>query len=217
MKITSKAITEVVQTVENSEAGEVIVPAGEFWAHFGVQDSMQALQQQIAQRLAEEGLEVAFEVVIALPPEELPLVGEFSVPAQPAPLDLSAGTLRALSIQQPWAELILRGDKNLEYRSRRMREMGPLLVHASGTRVPENFGGRDLDPDALPYRALVGVVDVVGVQEVEGEDGLYAWQLAYPRRFRTPLPYSGAAGIFRVPTETVREALETATTPETPL
>lgn len=217
MNISDKAIAEVIQAVEGSEAGEVIVPAGEFWAHFGVQDSMQALQEHITERLAQEGLEVTFEVVIALPADDLPMTGDFPVPPQPAPLDLSADTLRALSIQQPWAELILRGEKNLEYRSRRMREMGPLLVHASGTHVPENFGGFDLDPDALPYRALVGVVDVVGVQAVEGEDGLYAWQLAHPRRFRNPVAYSGAAGIFRVPLQTVREALGSATTPGVPL
>lgn len=213
MKITKKAITEVVQSVEASEAGEVIVPAADFWAHFGVTDSMQALQQEIAERLAEEGLEVSFEVVVAFPPDDLPLTGDFQVPDRPAALEPSAAHLRAVSIQQPWAELILRGDKNLEYRSRRLRELGPLLVHASGTRVLENFGGHDLDPDTLPYRALVGIVDVVGVEEVQGEEGLYAWQLAHPRRFRTPIAYSGAAGIFRVPTETVRGALGTATTP----
>ena len=89
--------------------------------------------------------------------------------------------------------------------------MGPLLLHASGTRVAENYTGVDLDPADLPHGAFVGVVDVVGVQAVEGEDGLYAWQLAHPRRLRKPITYSGAAGIFRVPTETVRRALKTAT------
>lgn len=211
MKITKKALQEVVHSVNNSEAGEVIVGTGEFWAHFGLEDSMAALQQQIAERLAEEGLDVSFGVVVSLPPEGLPLLGEFPVADQPAPLDLKADTLRALSVQQPWAELILSGAKNLEYRTRRMREMGPLLLHASGTRVAENYTGVDLDPAELPHGVLVGVVDVVGVQEVEGEDGLYAWQLAHPRRFHTPIAYSGAASIFRVPTETVRRALKSAT------
>lgn len=210
MNITKKAVSEVIRSVKNSEDGEVIVSAGEFWAHFGVEDVMAALQQQIAERLAEEGLDVAFEVVVSLPSEPLPMLGEFPVPAQPASMDLTADTLRALSVQQPWAELILAGDKNLEYRSRRMREMGPLLLHASGTQVADNYTGTDLDPAHLPHRALVGIVDVVGVQAVEGEDGLYAWQLAHPRRFRKPIAYSGAAGIFRVPTETVRRALKTA-------
>jgi hypothetical protein len=212
MKITQQAIQEVVDTVETSELGEIVMPVEEFWAHFGLTDSMQALQQQIAARLAEAGLEVSFEVVVALPLDDLPQWAAFDVPAAAAPLDLSAPTLRALSVQQPWVELILRGEKNLEYRSRRMREMGPLLLHASGTLKLENFDGQDADPDTLPYRALVGIVDVVGVQEVE--PGLYAWQLAHPRRFAQPLPYSGAAGIFRVPVPEVRAALKKAVAPE---
>lgn len=101
----------------------------------------------------------------------------------------------------------MRGEKNLEYRSRRMREMGPLLLHASGTLVHENFGDDTPAPETLPFRALVGIVDVVGVIEVEGEDNLLAYQLAHPRRFKTPLPYSGAAGIFRVPVGEVKAAL----------
>lgn len=153
MKIIKKAVSEGVQSVEDEESGEIIFNSQAFWAHFGVEDSMAALQQQITERMAEEGLDVAFKVVVSLPPEPLPMIGEFPVPAQPAPLDLTADTLRALSVQQPWAELLLSGAKNLEYRSRRLREMGPLL-HASGTRVAGNYIGIDLDPADLPHRAL---------------------------------------------------------------
>ncbi|WP_221091549.1 ASCH domain-containing protein [Deinococcus aquaedulcis] len=209
MKITRRAIEEVVNTVENSETGEVIVPLEQFWAHFGIPDTMFALQQDMTARLAEQGLDVSFEVVIALPEDDLPLIGDFDVPNQAAPIDLSAESVRALSIQQPWAELILRREKNLEYRSRRIREMGTLLLHVSGTRKPENFEGSDLDPESLIYGALVGVVDVVGVQEVAGEEGLYAWQLAHPRRFKQPIPYLGAASIFKVPMAQVKAALQT--------
>lgn len=211
MTFSKKAIDEVSNSVADSETGELIVPAETFWAHFGMTDTMREAQDRVAALLAEVGVDVSFEVVLSLPPLELPFLGDFEVPPQPAPLDLAADTIRALSIQQPWVELILRGEKNLEYRSRRIREMGPLLLHASGTVVPENFEGIDADQDALPFRALVGVVDVVGVQEIEGDEPLYAWQLAHPRRFVAPIPYSGAAGIFRVDTELVRRALSTAT------
>lgn len=217
MNITRQLVEEVVNTMEDSEAGEVIVPVEQFWAHFGAVNSMQTLQQEITSRLAEEGHEVSFEVVISYLEDDLPFIGVFDAPAHSAPVDLTADTLRALSIQQPWVEMILHGEKNLEYRSRRVREMGPLLLHASGTRRLENFSLGTFAPEVLTYGALVGVVDVVGVQAVEGEDGLYAWQLAHPRRFRNPVAYSGAAGIFRVPVQTVREALGSATTPGVPL
>ena len=62
----------MVRSVKNSEAGEVIVGTEDFWAHFGAEDAMAALQHQIAERLAEEGLDVAFEVLVSLLPEPLP-------------------------------------------------------------------------------------------------------------------------------------------------
>lgn len=150
----------------------------------------------------------------SLPPDELPLRGDFVAPPAPAPLNLNADTLRALSVRQPWAELIVRGDKNLEYRSWRLREMGPLLIHASRTHDPENFELAGMKPDGLPFGALVGVVDVVGCVEVEGEPGLYAFELAHPRRFAVPIPYRGAASIFRVPVVQVRTALESGRRPQ---
>ena len=86
--------------------------------------------------------------------------------------------------------------------------MGPLLLHASNTReAPELFVEAGIaDPDALPYGALVGVVDVVAcLYDAENED--YEWLLAHPRRFKKPIPYKGAASIFRVPTQEVKGQL----------
>lgn len=208
MQVTDELASQVLASIEEQPDGLLLVPPDDFWSHFGVEDKMQALREEITEKLAEYGINVSFDVELTLLPPELPQFMEFEIPARPEPLDLNVETVRALSIQQPWVEMILRGEKNLEYRSRRMREMGPLLLHASGTHVPENFGEDTPDPETLPFRALVGIVDVVGVIEVEGEDNLYAYQLAHPRRFKTPLPYSGAAGIFRVPTSEVRTALK---------
>lgn len=208
MNVNDELALQVVASIEDQPDGFLLVPPDDFWGHFGVDDKMRAFREEITQKLAEYGINVSFDVELTVIPPELLQFMEFDAPAHPAPLDLSVETVRALSIQQPWVELILRGEKNLEYRSRRMREMGPLLLHASGTVVPENFGDDTPAPDSLPFRALVGLVDVVGVIEVEGEENLYAYQLAHPRRFKTPLPYSGAAGIFRVPTSEVRTALK---------
>ena len=146
---------------------------------------------------AEQGLVISFEAHVFVPDEDLPMKRDFDVSPSPVPLDLKAEWLRALSVQQPWVDLILSGEKNIKYRSRRMREMGPLLLHASKTIRQGNVErvGLEAEIDSLPYGALVGVVDVVA----EGQDGLFEWWLAHPRRFTMPKPYSGAAGIFRVP------------------
>ncbi|MFC3860734.1 hypothetical protein ACFOPQ_08155 [Deinococcus antarcticus] len=204
---TPDALAELVTTTAAQE-NQMFFPSVEaFWGHFGLTDRMQEHQEELREQLSAAGVDVSFDVVLSLIPPELPLSMEFEAPAGPSPLDLNVDTVRALSIRQPWVELILRGEKNLEYRSRRMKEMGPLLLHSSRTFVPELFEGRDLDPETLPFGALVGVVDVVGCIEVPEEEGLYAYQLAHPRRFKVPVPYSGAAGIFRVPTSEVRVAL----------
>lgn len=209
MKIEQAAIRNIAQTVLSTEGQEIIAPLEALWNELGVPDSMREVQQQVAELFAAQGLEVAFEVHLYVPEEDLPEHSDFTGPPAPAPLDLQADTLRALSIQQPWVERILTGQKNIEYRSFRTREAGPLLLHASGTRVPENFEavGMESQIDRLPYRALVGVVDVVDVVPIEGEEKLYGWLLAHPRRFKKPIPYSGAAGIFRVPLAEVRAAL----------
>ena len=57
-----------------------------------------------------------------------------------------AWTMRALSIRQPYAELILRGIKTIEYRSRRTRIIQRLMVRDStrirGSRPRNVRGGR---------------------------------------------------------------------------
>ena len=46
--------------------------------------------------------------------------------------------MRAITIRQPWAELIVRGDKDVENRSWRTRHRGPLLIHA-GARADRSL------------------------------------------------------------------------------
>ena len=51
--------------------------------------------------------------------------------------------MRALSIRQPYAELILRGIKTVEYRSRRTRIIGErFYIYASKGGDAENVPGR---------------------------------------------------------------------------
>ena len=95
---------------------------------------------------------------------------------------------RALSIRQPYVELILRGKKRQEYRSRRTYIRGRVYLYAS--RKPGNYAwaaqkyGVKYAHTALPVGRIVGSVEVVGCKEQGAE---YAWVLAKPRRYRTPL------------------------------
>ncbi len=101
---------------------------------------------------------------------------------------MQPGALKALSIRQPWAELILRGDKTVEFRSQITKIRGRVYVYAAlgkpdgDTDVNAAMAG--LTWDELPKGVLVGTVEVVGCDSAE--DG-YEWQLANPQRLETPL------------------------------
>ncbi len=60
--------------------------------------------------------------------------------------------MRALSIRQPYAELILRGIKKMEYRSRRTRIIGErFYIYAARPKTQEEKdGGEALTPDPSP-------------------------------------------------------------------
>ncbi len=91
--------------------------------------------------------------------------------------------MRALSVRQPWASMIARGEKVEECRSRPTHVRGPVLICAS--RAGE--GG--------PRGVAVCVVEIVGCRPTH--DG-YAWQLARPRPV-APWPVSGKLGFYEVP------------------
>jgi CheY-like chemotaxis protein len=108
--------------------------------------------------------------------------------------------MRALSIKQPWAELIALGRKRIEYRTWKGDHRGPLLVVASTARQDEKCRENGLDPAALPYGKAVCVVDVVSVT---GDDGNYEWHLRNPRRV-APVAIRGSAAIFNVEDSKIR-------------
>ncbi len=112
--------------------------------------------------------------------------------------------MRALSIRQPYAELILRGIKTVEYRSRSTRIIGERFhIYASLTRAPvgSDIWSRDLamPSDALPRWMIelaeqVGMIEagallptgvIVGsavIERVTQNDDLFEWHLADARR-----------------------------------
>jgi len=96
---------------------------------------------------------------------------------------------RALSIRQPYVELILRGKKRQEYRSRPTNIRGRVYLYAG--LKPGNYAWAAKKyrvrcrSDCLPVGRIVGSVELVGCK-AQG-DGEFAWLLAKPRRYRTPL------------------------------
>ena len=123
--------------------------------------------------------------------------------------------MKALSIRQPWVEIILSGDKNVENRVWETKYRGAVLLHASKTVDREDFDYYQkeygLDYKTMPVGAILGIADIVDctldVRSKWHVEGQYGWYLENVRRFSRPLPYKGALRLFDVDDELVRDAI----------
>lgn len=97
--------------------------------------------------------------------------------------------VRAISIRQPYVELILRGSKRAEFRSRQTRVRGRVYLYAARKLADAHGSGIDDDISVLPRGLIVGSVEIVGCQQKR--DGGYEWQLSKPRRYRTAIRPKG--------------------------
>ena len=102
--------------------------------------------------------------------------------------------MRALSIRQPYAELILRGIQKIEYRSRPTRLIGErFYIYASkgtGQLAIGNGPGRALTPalsqrerEQLPTGVIVGSAVIA---QCEANNGHYQWHLSDVERLKRP-------------------------------
>lgn len=115
--------------------------------------------------------------------------------------------LPALTIRQPWADLILSGVKDVENRHWSTRFRGPLLIHSSKAvaweEVAELQRDRLLPRDYRPViGAILGLVEVVGCVTDHPSQffhGPYGFTMRNPCPFSRPIPFSGQPGIFNVP------------------
>ncbi|WP_254513675.1 ASCH domain-containing protein [Anatilimnocola floriformis] len=92
---------------------------------------------------------------------------------------------RALSVRQPYIELILAGRKTIEYRSRATRVRERVYLYASQIPGPAcAFTDAELSREELPIGLILGSVEITNC--VRGEE-FYEWQLARPERLTKPL------------------------------
>jgi hypothetical protein len=90
--------------------------------------------------------------------------------------------VRAFSVRQPFADLIMVGKKKIEYRSIPTRIRERVYVYASKNPVPAGEWKRSgHDAGSLPTGVLVGSVEITGCEYMAGE---YQWKLARPIRFK---------------------------------
>ena len=124
--------------------------------------------------------------------------------------------MKALSIRQPWAWLIIHGGKDIENRSWHTKFRGRFLVHASkGMTKAEYFEaeqfcinfGLDVPPEfaELQHGGIIGLVDLIDSAD-HSNSPWYMGQKGFVLRDPKPLPFTplkGRLGFFEVPDELV--------------
>jgi hypothetical protein len=114
----------------------------------------------------------------------------------------------ALSVKQPWAELIARGKKKKEFRTWTRSCFGELLIVASKSVEAEDIADEGLDVASLVFGRAVCVVDFY---KVTGDEDDYAWHFRNPRRVE-PVEVKGSASLYHVPDARIRVVTEAAAT-----
>ncbi len=111
----------------------------------------------------------------------------------------------ALCIQQPWAELILRGIKTIEVRHSLAKPRESVLIYASKKTSPLPaarlaIAEHELDVNQLPFGTVVGSVDIIEARKSQSSDAraaclrksdlteTFSWVLENPKRFEAPIP-----------------------------
>lgn len=115
--------------------------------------------------------------------------------------------MKALSVKQPFASLIVEGEKTIEVRSWKTDYRGEILI-ISSARPAYKHGYEDM-PDGV----LLGVVELVDIVPLEKKHlydawldmtdaqmrGQYAWILKNPRMYDSRLPMKSKLRLFDVP------------------
>lgn len=133
--------------------------------------------------------------------------------------------MKALSLWEPWATLVMIGAKQFETRGWSTRYRGHIVIHAAKhdrelkaalNQPPYRsvlFEAGYSKPEHFKLGCALGVVELVGIQpseEVRGAisqqerafgdyaDKRFAWQLANIRTFEQPILMKGQQGLFDV-------------------
>ena len=110
-----------------------------------------------------------------------------------------ADQIKALTIHQPFASLIVAGIKDVENRSRPTKYRGLLAIHAGLAADDDAMTAHGHLIDDYPRGVILGtvrVIDCVRDSKSEWADRSWHWQLADPQPFETPIPAKGKLGLW---------------------
>jgi activating signal cointegrator 1 len=127
----------------------------------------------------------------------------------------------AITVVQPWAEIILRRGKNVENRQRNSHYRGPIAIHASKSKSKEWFSQCPIhiDPESVSFGSVIGfaiLVDVITKDQVSKKTkkwfkGKYGLVLANIIPLKKPIEVPGARGVWKLKGRPLRLCLEQLT------
>ena len=121
--------------------------------------------------------------------------------------------MKCLSVCQPFAELIVQGEKTIELRKWNTKFRGEFLVHAAKNVLREDCKRMKILPSLITTGAIIGKVNLVDVKKYDSDKELYAdkkkhhsvsdniknkygFILENPKKLRVPIPYLGKLNFF---------------------
>jgi len=110
--------------------------------------------------------------------------------------------VKALTVIQPWAQLIVEGVKDVENRSWNTKYRGRLYIHAGKSKRWPWLAPRHAQYDhrTITYGAILGAVTLLDVIRDSAsrfaEKGAYHWLLADPVQFAESIPMRGRQGLW---------------------
>ena len=125
--------------------------------------------------------------------------------------------IRMLTVRQPWAEMIARGEKLIENRTRPTNYRGLIAIHASKSQAECNFDVIRRYPN-MAFGAIIAVAELtssvhvdwlpIEILKKDAPDGPYCWRLKDLKRMESPIPYRGSLGLTKLPTEIVLQIMD---------
>ena len=133
--------------------------------------------------------------------------------------------VKAISVQQPWAQMIFQTGKCVEVRNFCTNYRGTLVIHAATINDTKEFRRAGIDTRSIPLftqKSLIGVVDLVDIypmteslweelREKHQEPGewhpftqKFAWVITNPKLI-VPIPYKGMPALFSLASITVKQ------------
>jgi hypothetical protein len=124
--------------------------------------------------------------------------------------------MKCLSLRQPYAELLVSGQKIIELRKWNTKFRGKFLVHASKNVNREKCESLDIDHTKLSSGMIIGMAILYDVKKYDNrtqfmrdknrhyaeanffDSYMYGFKIKNAQRLRHPIPFSGKLGFFEV-------------------